>query len=57
MVQMKQVNWFWSKCDLHNHKNVWLWLYDDEMAKHHYVNVGVMCMDDFGDLFVIAKKE
>ena len=54
---MKQVSWFWSRCALHYQKNVWSQLFDEQTGKTHYVNVGVMCMDDFGDLFLIAKVE
>jgi hypothetical protein len=54
---MKKVNWFWSRCVLHHQKNVWIWFYDDKTAATQYVNLGVMCMDDFGDLFLIAKAE
>jgi len=57
VVCMKQVSWFWSRCALHYQKNVWSQLYDEQTGKTHYVNVGVMCMDDFGDLFLISKVD
>jgi hypothetical protein len=51
---MRQVGWFWGRCPLHYHKNVWLWLYNDQTSSPEYINVGVMSMDDFGDLFLVS---
>ena len=36
-------------------KEVYQWFYNDQEAKHIYVHLGVMCVDDFGDLFLIAS--
>jgi len=58
-MQMKEkirlVGWYWGTTHLHNFKNVSQWFYDDEKSKHIYKNLGVMCMDNFGDLFLVGE--
>ena len=47
--------WFDTKgCVHHYFKNVWEWRYDDLQKANVHINIGIMAMDDFGDLFVIG---
>ena len=47
---MKLVNWYWKRCDKHYLKDVYQWFYDEDKSSHVHVHVGVMCMDNFGNL-------
>jgi len=53
--KIRLVGWYWGTTKLHNFKNVSQWFYDDEKFEHIYKNLGVMCMDNFGDLFLVGE--
>lgn len=40
---------------MHYLKDVYLWMYDDKKSQHSHVHMGVMAVDDFGDLFLIKS--
>ena len=54
--KIRLVGWYWGTTKLHNFKNVSQWFYDDEKSEHIYKNLGVMCMDNFGDLFLVGEN-
>jgi hypothetical protein len=55
VVCMRQVGWWWRRCHMHYLKDVYLWMYDDKKSEHNHVHMGVMAVDDFGDLFLIKS--
>ena len=55
MTPVEQWPWYWMpvKDSPHYFKSVWLCLYDRVTAERSYPYVGVMAMNDFGDLVVV----
>jgi hypothetical protein len=53
---IRLVGWYWKTTNLHYLKDVSQWFYDDEKSEHIYKNLGVMCMDNFGNLVLVGKS-
>jgi hypothetical protein len=52
---MRLVGWYWKQTKMHYQKDVTQWFYDDEKSEHVHKHLGVMCMNDYGDLFLIGE--
>jgi len=52
---MRLVKWYWLEAKVHYLKDVYQWFYDDEKSEHVYKHLGLMCMNDYGELVLIGE--